>query len=751
MDENQLREAAKRYLGAGLCVLPARRGEKRPAVGSWKQYQDRPPTAVELDAWLANKHDAICLLSGRASGNLELLDFDQGGELFDPWWKKLKAVGPDLPERLVIETSQSGGWHVIYRCEIAVGGSMKLAQRLEEKPVTLIETRGEGGLFLCAPTPGYELLQGDLTELPILTARERETLLEAAWELNEYWPEPRPSAPTSAHVGPVAQDRIQSRPGDDFNARGDVADLLRKHGWRSRGERADGNEHWTRPGKAVGTSATIKDRTFYVFSSNAGPFEANQSYSPFAIYALLEHGGDYEAAARELGSQGFGEEEHYGGVDISGIMASVVRDPDTESVTTPPDPGPVPEELLRVPGFISEVMDHCLETAPYPNQAMAFCGALALQAFLAGRKVRDSGDNRTNIYLLGLAHSSAGKDWPRKINARITHAVALAECLGDRFASGEGVQDALYTKPCMLFQTDEIDGMLQSINKAKDARHESIMNTLLSLYSSSNSVFSMRPKAGNASPGVIDQPNLIIFGTAIPNHYYEALSERMLTNGFFARTLIIESGKRSEGQEPRIREIPERVVATAKWWASYLPGTGNLDNWHPEPVIVEPTDGARQRLIELRKAADEEYAKAEEESDPVGTTVWGRVSEQTRKLALLYAISEDNQSPRITDRAVKWASKLMMCQTRRMLFMASGHVARNDFDGMCKEMLRVLRDWKAKRGDEPMPEWELNRRLPWKPRDHEDVRITLMNQKRIQYDVVPTKTQPRKLYQLLEG
>jgi hypothetical protein len=58
------------------------------------------------------------------------------------------------------------------------------------------------------------------------------------------------------------------------------------------------------------------------------------------------------------------------------------------------DPGPVPDELLRVPGFIGELMDHCLATAPYPNPVMAFCGAVAMQAFLAGRKVRDPGDNR---------------------------------------------------------------------------------------------------------------------------------------------------------------------------------------------------------------------------------------------------------------------------------------------------------------------------------------------------------------------
>lgn len=41
---------------------------------------------------------------------------------------------------------------------------------------------------------------------------------------------------------------------------------------------------------------------------------------------------------------------------------------------------------------------------------------------------------------------------------------------GGRFASGKGLQDALITEPTILFQIDEIDGMLQSINKARDAR-----------------------------------------------------------------------------------------------------------------------------------------------------------------------------------------------------------------------------------------------------------------------------------------
>ncbi|UCC31261.1 MAG: DUF3987 domain-containing protein, partial [Phycisphaerales bacterium] len=335
-------------------------------------------------------------------------------------------------------------------------------------------------------------------------------------------------------------------------------------------------------------------------------------------------------------------------VDLSAFNVSM-RDSPSAGVTDTQlvDPGSLPEELLRIPGFVGEVMDFCLATAPYPNPVMAFGGALTLQAFLAGRKVRDPGDNRSNIYLLGLAHSSAGKDWPRKLNTQIVHSVGLGRCLGEVLASGEGVQDALFADPAMLFQTDEIDGMLQSINKARDARYESIMSTLLTLYSASNSVFPMRRKAGKEYPGVIDQPCLVLFGTAIPNHYYEALSERMLTNGFFARMLILEAGQRGTGQEPSICDLPPRILTTAKWWADFRPGAGNLADSHPSPTVVEQTDEARRVLADTRRDVDIEYAMAEAHQDAVGTTVWGRVSEQVRKIALIYAISENHVEPRI--------------------------------------------------------------------------------------------------------
>jgi predicted P-loop ATPase len=70
---------------------------------------------------------------------------------------------------------------------------------------------------------------------------------------------------------------------------------------------------WRRPGKNHGgPSATFNFEgidKLYVFSSNAAPFEAGTSYDKFAIYTLLEHGGDFAASAKQLLKDGYGEFE----------------------------------------------------------------------------------------------------------------------------------------------------------------------------------------------------------------------------------------------------------------------------------------------------------------------------------------------------------------------------------------------------------------------------------------------------------
>ncbi|MEJ5260941.1 MAG: DUF3987 domain-containing protein [Anaerohalosphaeraceae bacterium] len=698
-----MNQHAIQYLHAGLSVLPAHVQLKFAALSQWKPYQYRLPTEAEVQGWFGNGQTGICIVAGAVSGNLEMLDFDLQAELFEAWRQRVQEAAPDLLPRLVIETSQSGGRHVLYRCDSEIGGNLKLAQRKlclpssdevvigrkAYKPrqdkegrwhviLTLIETRGEGGLFLCAPTPGYTLLQGDLTNLPVLTAQQREFLLEAAWSLNEYMPEPidLPASPATA-----------LRPGDDYNARGDVRALLQSHGWTC--VKGGQNEYWRRPGKTAGWSATFKNGIFYVWSTNAYPFESQKPYSPFSVYTLLEHGGDFSRAAAELSKQGFGQKPDAcpADVDLSGILTSPEK-PLLE------DPGPIPEALFSVPGFIERLMKFCLDTAPYPNKALAFCGALALQSFLAGRKIKEPGGLRTNIYLLALASTGTGKDWPRKINANILHLINASSCLGNRFASGEGIQDVMGANLNMLFQTDEIDTMLRCINTSRESRYESIQDTLLTFYTSSDSAFPMRTKAGMKECVSIRNPHLTIFGTATPKNYYQALSERMMTSGFFSRMLIVDVGERPLCEQAGdIDKIPSEILDTAEFWQEKTrPSAKHNLSWeNPNPPVAPYQGKAGKLLFEFQRQSDLNH-RAAEAQDEVAKAVWSRAAENARKLALLYACSETPQKPLISEQAAQWAIAFVHHQVRRQLFMAGIYAAENSFHADCLKLKEKLRN-----------------------------------------------------------
>ena len=772
-------DAARRYAAAGLCVLPAIRegDDKRVALRSWKSYQTRLPTPAEHARWFAGpaRRD-LCLVCGRVSGNLEMIDFDLAGVAFEPWRARVEAVCPGLIDRLVVETTPSGGRHVAYRCLDPVCGNMKLAQRSFDAPgadpievagkrftprkgpdgrwhavATMIETRGEGGMFLCAPSNGYVLRAGDLAALPVITSEERECLLACAWELNEakhpVEDGPRPKASS-------ASSPSELKPGDDFNQRGDVRDLLVEHGWTrvSGGE----NEHWARPGKDSGCSATLKGGVFYVFSTNAPPFEDGRGYSLFAVYSLLKHDGDFAAAARALRARGFGSAVPEPDVDLSAFRVTAgERDIAAEPVVPGPiDPGPVPASLLRVPGFIDEVIDYSLSNAPYPEPVLAFCGAVALQATLAGRKVRDPQDNRPAVYLLGLANTGTGKDFPRKVNQRILAEAGMPGAFADGFASGEGLEDRMHLMPVMLFQTDEIDTLMQAISgygAKRDPRYEGIMQVMLKLYTSASATYPLRVKASDTEPRTIDQPCLCLFGTAIPDIFYEALSPKMLSNGFFARMLILEAGRRGCGQDADVRDLPRSIIKWAKWWADFKPGKGNLNAEHPVPRLVDASSDARVRLSEIRALADAAYSDAEVRSDQAGMALWARANEKARRLALVYACSASHRKPQITLDAVDWAWSLVDHQTRRMLFKASQHVSAGDFESQCKAVLRVLREWSAKHpADSWMPFWQLSRRLAWSPKEHDDVRTALLNQRRIEYTERTTRGTPQRLYRLAD-
>lgn len=362
-----LRDAAAKMHAAGLCVVPARQdGTKRPDVVSWLQYQTTRSTPADHEQWFGDgRATGIGVVYGAVSGNVEMIEFEGRAVaegVFAEVNDLMDASGLGEAWQAILtgwaDESPSGGVHYRVRVTDApVPGNTKLANRLaredeytpEEiqqkaenpnKDISrgLIETRGEGGFGVTAPSHGtvhpsgkpYVRICGGPDTIPTLPADVVAAVHNALKMLD------RAPKPEKASVPVTRQPADGSlRPGDDYEAKTDWADILEPDGWTLVYER--GTRYWRRPGKGIGVSATTghaRDRDrLYVFTTST-EFEAGKPYTKFGAYALLHHGGDHKAAAAELSRQGYGTQrekkakksDSSGGALTDAFMADTVAE-----------------------------------------------------------------------------------------------------------------------------------------------------------------------------------------------------------------------------------------------------------------------------------------------------------------------------------------------------------------------------------------------------------------------------------------
>lgn len=312
---------ARWYRSLGISIIPVKPdGTKAPAI-AWSPYRARLATDEELRQWFdggAMFSAGIGIVTGKQSGDLVMIEAETQGAL-DAFAEAMGDHGlSQIWNRLDLRVrSGGGGCHIYYRCPDACGTNVKLAQKPKDAGGSvLIETRAEGGYAVAPGSPlgthrqgPYRLESGTFERIPALSPEEQKALFLVAGTLDQRSREPMRAPATHG------QDEGLS-PGDDFNNRC-TADqhcgLLEKHGWHSRKQTPRGYSI-TRPGKSArdgSSGAVLEPREgvpmpmFYCHTTSTD-FEQG-AYSPFATFAILEHGGNYSEAAAELRRQGYGE------------------------------------------------------------------------------------------------------------------------------------------------------------------------------------------------------------------------------------------------------------------------------------------------------------------------------------------------------------------------------------------------------------------------------------------------------------
>lgn len=328
----------------GIQFMPVRK-DKRPIHNNWQEVK----TKYDM-----SNCEAVGIVCGSISGNLEAIDFDlkydTTGTLMNDYIQAVNNISPNLISKLVVQRTVSGGYHILYRC-VEIEGNQKLANRhstLDEKNKTyqssleskiselrstvsqhgkneneifieasvfakrssendkvrvLIETRGEKGYIACAPTPGYELIQGSFENIPEINIEERSILFDVAFSFNSYFKnkEDRPQ---------LNQQRKNYKglsPSEDYDQRGDVVALLQSHGWTVKG-RQGSKILLKRPGdsKAKTSGNFDEDKNWFSVFTTSTEFESQKPYKPYAVFAMLECGGDYSLVTKKLADLGYG-------------------------------------------------------------------------------------------------------------------------------------------------------------------------------------------------------------------------------------------------------------------------------------------------------------------------------------------------------------------------------------------------------------------------------------------------------------
>jgi hypothetical protein len=283
-----------------LSIIPT--GSNKVPFKEWDIYKT---TIAPITYWHSHylNQGTVGVICGKISGNLECIDIDIKNDPRKTIVQEFNnLISLELVNKLLVQSTPSGGLHYIYRCpEAIIEKNQKLAKHTNGE--VILETRGEGGYF-CTNKINNKVLHGKFNletleiEIPIITPEERLFLLESARSLTRYFPSGNTKSKNAAFV--YSEPAI-----NEFNNKYNCLDLFTKHNWSIVDE--DDEKYFLLRNGSLATHSGYyfkATKTFFCFSTST-EFKPEKPYNNFQILQVFEGKNDYKTTLRLLSDYGF--------------------------------------------------------------------------------------------------------------------------------------------------------------------------------------------------------------------------------------------------------------------------------------------------------------------------------------------------------------------------------------------------------------------------------------------------------------
>tara|TARA_R110000851_G_scaffold301208_1_gene457544 strand:+ start:6731 stop:9058 length:2328 start_codon:yes stop_codon:yes gene_type:complete len=373
-------------------------------------------------------------------------------------------------------------------------------------------------------------------------------------------------------------------------------------------------------------------------------------------------------------------------------------------------PDGFPTELLQAPGLLGKITDWITETSIKPQPVLSLAAAIPAIGVLMGHRFATLTDLRTNMYVVAIAPSGAGKDHPRKC---INKLFQLAECWeligGSDPSSGAAMFDHLYENHGRrLSLMDEFGKTLQSMKSSNASTHQASVAAMMTKLSTSASDRFMDIDRRIMTKGsdkektrYIEQPCMCILGTATPDQFYDAMKSADVLDGFLNRWLVMQI----DDHKPEKRKFDRAFMEKC--------------DFVPDDIVLElqrinaaPTNPHRDDILnrdKIRPMRVFNSDKAQDIFDTVGEQVeeqadicrregtgievmWNRVMEASYKLALIASVGKEQAGKdlEVGGAEAMWATSFVVFCTKRLIKELRKNMSENRHEEEVKKVFRIV-------------------------------------------------------------